>query len=190
MKHSQNIFPDIKRRNLVYYILYAGILIGFAAFIVYPDFRKIQQIEKNIESVKKKISEQETLYRQYRMYMDEIHKLDKINYFNFSVSIGPEKCSISEFLDTAEKISKEHGFAFDREASGINHLPDRVVLPCSITGDFDKLRNVLIDFGKISCLEGIDEIWIVPAGNIPDAEQSGNPLKKEIHLSLRLRQAR
>ncbi len=186
MRLSQKTVPDKTKKNLIYYALYAGILVGFVVFILYPDFRKIRQTESDIESLRKKINEQEILYEQYEIYRAEIEKLDKINYFNFTVSIGNEKCIASELQDDIEKICKEHGFSFDRSGSDINHTPDRILLTCSIAGDFRKLRDVLIDFGKMSCMAGIDQIQISPSGDLPDTKISGSGSGKKIVLTLRL----
>ncbi|MGE0084713.1 MAG: hypothetical protein AB7S75_09845 [Desulfococcaceae bacterium] len=186
MNARQKILPDIKRSNMICYILYAGILIGFAAFIVYPDFREIKQLESDIKSVKKKNAEQQMLYTQYHLYMAEIEKLDKINYFNFTVSIGSEKCNLLEINNEIKDICKSYGFRFRAGASYMTDTGDRVLLSFSITGNFQKLRDVLIDFGKISCLELIEQIRIFPAGNIPDTEMSGPLSEKEIMLTLRL----
>ncbi|MEZ4524307.1 MAG: hypothetical protein R2941_00100 [Desulfobacterales bacterium] len=164
MKLSPRTLSDMAHRKLMYYLLYAGILMGFAMLILYPNFRKIRQTESDIEVLEKKINDQNMLYDQYAMYMAEIEKLDKINYFNFTVSIGSEKCILSELRDDIENICKEHGFSFDRKDSGITPAPDRILLTCSITGRFCNLRDVLIDFGKMSCLEGIDQIQISPSG--------------------------
>jgi len=181
MKNSHSIFPNIKRRNLVYYALYAGFLIGFAAFIVYPDFRKTKQIESEIEAEKKKIRDQDIFYEQYKMYTAESEKLDKINYFNFAVSIGSEKCLVSEIQGDVETIGSQHGFAVT--FSRVREAPDATVLICSLTGDFHQLREVLIDFGRLACLERIEQIRIAPAG---DAQPAGNFPKKEIVLTLRM----
>jgi len=182
MKNSHNPFPNIKHRNLVYYVLYAGVLIGFAAFILHPDFRKIKQIEADTESVKKKIIEQNNFYMQYELYMDESAKLDKINYFNFAVKIGDKKCLLSEIQRDVENIGRQHGFALT--FSRVREASDTTVLICSLVGEFHKLREFLIDLGKFSCLKRIEEIRIAPAANDGNAKQSGNSPEKEIVLTL------
>ena len=148
------------QRSLFYFALFGVVILVIILLMIYPDYRTLATLDKNIKQLNTKIETQELLFPLFQKMLTEIDlKLPGGGAFPKEEKLTQEKAEriVSVFYELADKSGlKVVEVSPDVESTlnGSGFLLMNVV----VKGDFSELREFLLELGHLPYLEKIEQI--------------------------------
>ena len=148
------------RRSLFYFVLFGVVILVIVLVMIFPDYRTLAALDKDIKELNTKIETQRLLFPLFHKMLAEIDlKLPGGVTFPKEEKLSQEKAEriVSIFHALAGKSGlKVVEVSPDVESTlnGSGSLLIRIV----VDGDFLKLHEFLLDVGKLPYLEKIEQI--------------------------------
>jgi len=148
------------QRSLFYFALFGVVILVIILLMIYPDYRTLAALDRNIKQLNTKIETQELLSPLFqKMLIEGDLKLPEGVAFPKAEKLTQDKTEsiVSVFHELAGKSGlKVVEVSPDVESSlnGSGFLLMNVV----VKGDFIKLREFLMDLGNLPYLEQIEQI--------------------------------
>lgn len=152
------------QRSLFYFTLF-GVVIGVIVLLmVYPDYRKLAALDKNIRQLNAKMETQRLLFPVFQKMLTEIDiKLPEGMPFPKNEKLSQEQAE--RIVSLFHELSGRAGLTVaevspdvDTTLNGSGFLLMTVV----VRGDFFKLREFLIELGNLPYLEKIEQVKLQP----------------------------
>jgi len=148
------------QRSLFYFALFGVVILVIILIMVYPDYRTLAALDKNIKQLNTKIETQKLLFPLFQKMLTEIDiKLPAGVTFPKEEKLSQEKAEriVSVFHELAGKsglkvveVSPDVGSTLN----GSGFLLVNVV----VKGDFFRMREFLLELGNLPYLEKIEQI--------------------------------
>jgi len=148
------------QRSLFYFALFGVVILVIILLMIYPDYRTLAALDKNIKQLNTKIETQKLLLPLFQKMLTEIDfKLPEGVAFPKEEKLTQEKSEsiVSVFHELADNSGlKVVEVSPDVESTlnGSGFLLVNVV----VKGDFFKLREFLLELGNLPYLEKIEQI--------------------------------
>jgi hypothetical protein len=148
------------QRSLFYFALFGAAILVIILLMIYPDYRTLAALDKNIKQLNTKIETQKLLFPLFQKMLTEIDlKLPEGAAFPKEEKLTQEKAEsiVSVFHELAGNSGlKVVEVSPDVESTlnGSGFLLMNVV----VKGDFFKLREFLLKLGNLPYLEKIEQI--------------------------------
>ena len=148
------------QRSLFYFALFGVVILVIILLMIYPDYRTLAALDKNIKQLNTKIETQKLLFPLFQKMLTEIDlKLPEGAAFPKEEKLTQEKAEsiVSVFHELASKFGlKVVEVSPDVESTlnGSGFLLMNVV----VEGDFFKLREFLLELGTLPYLEKIEQL--------------------------------
>jgi len=159
------------QRSLFYFALFGVVILVIILIMIYPDYRTLAALDKNIKQLNTKIETQKLLFPLFQKMLAEIDlKLPGGVTLPKEEKLSQEKAEriVSVFHELAGKSgieAVEVSPDVDSTLNGSGFLLVNVV----VKGDFFRLREFLLELANLPYLEKIEQIQLQ---NIEDGKEA------------------
>ena len=150
----------------VAYLLICGF--GVLAFIllgIYPNQKKLASLDKETNKISGQIEKHKILFPLYKNLLDEVRRKDlDVLPFPKKTKFAPDKTDRITFV--FREIAKKSNLEVVSVAPDVKSMDNEaglLLINTSLKGDFFSFRKFLIELGKVSYLERIEEIQVQAA---------------------------
>jgi hypothetical protein len=124
----------------------------FAGTMIWPQTRRIREMDARISELREEIRAQEMLFPLYRVHIADIQRLKGYRLFPVPDLSDGGIPSPGESMTRIRELLGEYGFVVFNLAPDIARLDrreDRLALDIQATGDFLRLRDLLLSLGRL-----------------------------------------
>ena len=148
------------QRSLFYFALFGAVILSIILLMIYPDYRTLATLDKNIQQLNTKIETQRLLFPLFQKMLTEID-------LKLPEGVALPKAEKLTLEKTESIVSVFHEFAAKSGLKVVEVSPDVestlngsgfLLLNIVMRGDFFKLRDFLLALGDLPYLEKIEQI--------------------------------
>lgn len=150
--------PKYMNRSLLLLLAGAMIILLFALVFIIPSQRAMANLEAEIGVTKFKIETQEKLGPLYKGLTEKLNKIDKKAALPPTSPIARNK--LGGFSGTISELAKKSKLVVLSVYPDTQSGDSGAVYIASIRGNFTDFRNFLVELGKLTYLEAVQEIHI------------------------------
>lgn len=132
----------------------------FGVFVVYPDYRIIEEQKATVESLRFKLKKQKMLLPLHRLLSDQLEFFEKSDRFS---NIASTPCELEMLIRRIRELAKSHRFDLakvDLEKPSLNASPTTLRIKIVMSGMFVDLNPYFKELLSISCPMNIELIQI------------------------------
>jgi hypothetical protein len=156
------LFEKIYGRGAVYLIISAVMIVVFILLVLYPNYSSLDKLDMEIVGVKQRIEKQKVLLPFYyklakkskAVVPDELPLPERRKFPESDIKLIP-----SIFKNIATKSGTEM-LSVNPDVTTLTDKSGVILVNATTKGDFSRLRNFLIEIGKLPYLKGIERIEI------------------------------
>lgn len=156
------LFEKIYGRGAVYLIISTVIIVAFILVVLYPTYKSLDKLDMEIVRVKQRIEKQKVLLPLYYELVekskaeipDELPLPERKKFSESDIKLIP-----SIFKNIATKSGTEI-LSVNPDVTTLADKSGVILVNAATKGDFSRLRNFLIEIGKLPYLKGIERIEI------------------------------
>jgi len=168
------------RRSFFYFALFGAVILIVGLLMIYPNYRTLTALDRNIWQLKVNIENQKLLFPLFQRLLKEINlKLPEGVSEPKQEKLSPEKeqTIVSTFHGMADSVGLKvleisPDVASTLDGSGY------LLMNLAMEGDFHKIRELLLEVGKLPYLGKIERI------KLQNTAKGG---QKEVHLKIWLK---
>jgi len=176
MEKKLSVLPT---QSLIYFLICGAGILVFVWLIIIPAQKTAAELDRDIEKLTDRIEEQRILKPVFDSLLNRVKKKNPISLpvtKKVKLALG----DITKISERLQENARQHDLKFLDIQTDVNALADKagyLLMRISVTGDFRKFRDFLVDLGKIPSLEQVEEIQI-------RAIEEGREFKVKIWLAL------
>jgi hypothetical protein len=159
MEKKLSVLPT---QSLIYFLICGAGILVFVLLIIIPAQKTAAELDRNIETLTDRIEEQRILKPVFESLLIRVKKKNPI-----SLPVTKKAKLALGNITTISRVLQDNARLHELELldiqTDVNALADKagyLLMRISVTGDFKKFRNFLVDLGKIPSLEQVEEIQI------------------------------
>ena len=156
------MFEKIYGRGAVYLIISIVLIMTFILLVLCPTYRSLDKFDMNIVRVKQRIEKQSVLLPLYYELVEK-SKAEVPDKLPLPERKKFSKSDIELIPSIFKKIATKSGTKILSVNPDVTTLTDKsgvILVNAATKGDFSRLRNFLIEIGKLPYLKGIERIEI------------------------------
>jgi hypothetical protein len=143
-------------------------IVAFGLLLIWPEGRRVRELDRRREALRERIRSQEMLYPLYQAHVIEIQRLKQYRIFP-APEPGDSAPSAQEAMAAIRDLLRDHGFSdlmLAPDMAVFNQEKDRLALDIRMNGSFLKLRDLLLSLGRLPAVIHFERLEIREA---PDA---------------------
>lgn len=148
------------QRSLFYFALFGVVILVIILLMIYPDYRTLAALDKNIKQLNTKIETHELLSPLFQKMLTEVElKLPEGVAFPKAEKLSQEKAE--RIVSVFHELAGKSGIKVVEVSPDVESTLDGsgfVLMNVVVTGDFFKLREFLMELGNLPYLEKIEQI--------------------------------
>lgn len=149
-------------QSLIYFLICGVGILVFVLLIIIPAQKTVAELDSDIEKLTDRIEEQRILKPVFDSLLKRVKQKSPIALpitKKAKLALG----DINKISQRLQENARHHDLKLLNIQTDVNALADKagyLQMRISVTGDFKKFRNFLVDLGKIPSLEQVEEIQI------------------------------
>jgi len=158
------------QRSLFYFALFGAVILVVILLLIYPDYRTLAVLDKNIKQLNARIETQKLLFPLFQKMLTEIDlKLPEGAAFPKAEKLTQEKAE--SMLSVFHELAGKSGLKVLEVSPDVESTLNGsgfVLMNVVVRGDFFMLREFLLELGNLPYLEKIEQIKLQ---NIEDGKE-------------------
>lgn len=159
MKKINSILPT---QSLIYFLICGAGILVFVLLIIIPTQKTSAELDKDIEKLNARITEQRILKPVFDNLLKQVKKKGPTE-LPVTKKVKLARGDIKKISERLQEIARRCDLELRDIQTDVNALENNdqyLLLRIHVTGDFKKFRDFLVDLGNIPSLEQIEEIDI------------------------------
>lgn len=161
---DQERLSKLPGKSIRYLLLCAGGMLSIILLTIYPQYKSLGQLEKEIKKIQTQIEEQEILYPVYRDLFKQI-KPKEPGGVSMPQKAKLDRARTDRISSVLEEMAQQSNLKLVAVVPDVKSLSDRAGLlsvSTQLKGSFFDFRGFLLLLGRIPFLERIEEVRIKP----------------------------
>lgn len=131
--------------------------------LIWPEARRVRELNRQREELRKRIQTQEMLYPLYQAHLMEIQRLKQYRVFPVPAPQKGDLPSVREAMANIRDRVTAQGFSIlllAPDMAVFNQEEDRMALEVRMSGSFPRLRALLLALGRLSYVVHLERLEV------------------------------